>query len=137
MKPRLAAHEWSAWGSPAWRRSGGPPAEGTGLAPPCTRFDTSTLIIGVLAAISSTGSFAPQAWKIIKTRETKEISTGMYSLTVAGFALWLAYGVMLGQWPLIATNGICLALAAFILVMKKFYRRRASASWPTLLTRPP
>src|ERR1700738_576224 len=80
--------------------------------------DTSTLIIGVLAAITSTGSFAPQAWKIIKTRETKDISTGMYSLTVAGFALWLAYGVMLGQWPLIATNGICLALAAFILVMK-------------------
>ena len=80
--------------------------------------DTSTLIIGVLAAITSTGSFAPQAWKIIKTRETKDISTGMYSLTVAGFALWLAYGVMLGQWPLIATNGICLVLAAFILVMK-------------------
>jgi MtN3 and saliva related transmembrane protein len=118
MKPRLAAHEWSAWSSRACRRSSGPLAEGRGLAPPCTRFDTSTLIIGVLAAISSTGSFAPQAWKIIKTRETKDISTGMYSLTVAGFALWLAYGVMLGQWPLIATNGICLALAAFILVMK-------------------
>jgi MtN3 and saliva related transmembrane protein len=68
--------------------------------------DTSTLIIGVLAVITSTGSFAPQAWKIIKTRETKDISTGMYSLTVAGFALWFA------------TNGICLVLAAFILVMK-------------------
>jgi MtN3 and saliva related transmembrane protein len=85
---------------------------------PSMALDTSTLIIDVLAAITSTGSFAPQAWKIIKTRETKDISTGMYSLTVAGFALWLAYGVMLGQWPLIATNGICLVLAAFILVMK-------------------
>jgi MtN3 and saliva related transmembrane protein len=77
--------------------------------------DTSTLIIGALAAIVSTGSFAPQAWKIIKTRETKNISTGMYGLTVAGFALWLAYGAMLGQWPLIATNSICFVLAAFIL----------------------
>jgi MtN3 and saliva related transmembrane protein len=80
--------------------------------------DTSTLIIGALAAITSTGSFAPQAWKIIKTRETKDIFTGMYGLTVAGFALWFAYGVMLGQWPLIATNSICFVLAAFILVMK-------------------
>jgi MtN3 and saliva related transmembrane protein len=71
-----------------------------------------------LAAITSTASFAPQAWKIIKTRETKDISTGMYGLTVAGFALWLAYGMMLGQWPLIATNSICFVLAAFILVMK-------------------
>jgi MtN3 and saliva related transmembrane protein len=80
--------------------------------------DVSTLIIGALAAITSTSSFAPQAWKIIKTRETKDISTGMYGLTVAGFALWFAYGVMLGQWPLIATNSICFVLAAFILVMK-------------------
>ena len=79
--------------------------------------ETATMI-GVLATIASTGSFAPQAWKIIRTRETKDISTGMYGLTVAGFALWLAYGVALGQWPLIATNGICLVLAAFILVMK-------------------
>ena len=76
--------------------------------------DPSTLIIGTLAAITSTASFAPQAWKIIKTRETKDISTGMYGLTVAGFALWLAYGMMLGQWPLIATNSICFVLAAFI-----------------------
>jgi uncharacterized protein with PQ loop repeat len=80
--------------------------------------DTSTWITRALAAITSTGSFAPQAWKIIKTRETKDISTGMYGLTAVGIALWLAYGVMLGQWPLIATNSIWLVLAAFILVMK-------------------
>jgi MtN3 and saliva related transmembrane protein len=42
----------------------------------------------------------------------------MYGLTVAEFARWLTYGMMLGQWPLIATNSICLVLAAFILVMK-------------------
>jgi MtN3 and saliva related transmembrane protein len=85
---------------------------------PSMALDTSTLIIGALSAITSTGRFAPQAWKIIKTRETNNISTGMCGLTVAGFALWLAYGAMLGQWPLIATNSICRVLAAFILVMK-------------------
>jgi MtN3 and saliva related transmembrane protein len=73
---------------------------------------------GALAAITSTASFAPQAWKIIKTRKTKDLSTIMYGLTVLGFALWATYGVMLGHWPLIASNGICFALATFILVMK-------------------
>ena len=73
---------------------------------------------GALAAIASTASFAPQAWKIIKTRETKNLSTIMYGLTVLGFALWSAYGVMLGHWPLIASNSICFVLATFILVMK-------------------
>lgn len=80
-------------------------------------------IIGSLAAIASTVSFTPQAWKIIRTRDTDAISAGMYALTVAGFALWTAYGVLLGQWPLIATNSICLLLSAFILTMKLLPRR--------------
>lgn len=80
-------------------------------------------IIGSLAAVASTVSFTPQAWKIIRTRDTDAISAGMYALTVAGFALWTAYGVLLGQWPLIATNSICLLLSAFILTMKLLPRR--------------
>jgi MtN3 and saliva related transmembrane protein len=81
---------------------------------PSMALDTSTLIIGALAAIISTGIFAPQAWKIIKTRERRTHPLACMA-TVAGFALWLAYGAMLGQWPLIATNSICFVLAAFIL----------------------
>ena len=75
-------------------------------------------VIGTLAACASTISFTPQAWKIIKSRETKDISSGMYILTVTGFALWTAYGILTSQWPLIATNAICLILSAFILTMK-------------------
>ncbi len=74
--------------------------------------------IGGAAMIASTASFLPQAWKIIKSRKTTDISAGTYTLTVSGFALWLAYGIFLGQWPLIATNGICLIFSGFILMMK-------------------
>jgi len=75
-------------------------------------------LVGAVAAICSTVSFAPQAVQIILTRKTKDISVGMYLLTVTGFVAWTAYGVLLGKWPLIASNGICLALSTFILVMK-------------------
>ena len=74
--------------------------------------------IGSAAALASTISFLPQAWKIIQTGKTKDISTGMYVITVAGFALWTSYGLMLRQWPLVASNSICLAVSAFILTMK-------------------
>lgn len=80
-------------------------------------------IIGSFAAAASTTSFAPQAWKIIKSRETKDISAGTYGLTVTGFALWTTYGILLMQWPLIVTNSICLVLSGFILVMKLLPRR--------------
>ncbi len=75
------------------------------------------VIVGALAAICSTVSFVPQAWKVIRSGETKDISVGMYALTVAAFALWCGYGVALDEWPLIVANGICLMLSAFILAM--------------------
>ena len=78
----------------------------------------TVLVIGSAAALASTVSFAPQAWKIIRSGKTADISAGMYAITVAAFALWLAYGVMLRQWPLVASNAICLLLSGFILVMK-------------------
>jgi len=78
---------------------------------------TIITVLGYLAAAASMASFAPQAWKIIRSRETKDISVGMYLLTVSAFALWLAYGVLQQQWPLVLSNGVCFLLAAFILLM--------------------
>ncbi|MDX2263398.1 MAG: SemiSWEET transporter [Hyphomicrobiales bacterium] len=84
----------------------------------------TTTLIGAAAAAASTLSFTPQAWKIIKSRDTSSISLRMYAITTAGFALWLLYGVRLGEWPLIFTNGFCFCLAAFILTMKALPQRR-------------
>jgi MtN3 and saliva related transmembrane protein len=79
---------------------------------------STTNLLGAFAAIASTVSFTPQAWRIIRTGETHAISTGMYVITVCGFALWTAYGIRLAQWPLMASNTVCLLLSGFILAMK-------------------
>ncbi len=80
-------------------------------------------IVGLLAALASMTSFSPQAWKIIKSGNSDGLSAVAYSITVLAFALWIAYGVMLGQWPLIVSNGVCLILSGFILVMTMLPRR--------------
>lgn len=94
--------------------------------------DITVSVIGYAAACCSTASFAPQAWKIIKSRQTKDLSVGMYALTVTGFALWLAFGALGMQWPLIISNFICLLLSAFILMMKLLPRRQKEAVAETL-----
>jgi MtN3 and saliva related transmembrane protein len=81
-------------------------------------------IIGGIAALLSTLSFVPQAIKIIRSRDTSGISTGMYIVTVIGFAMWTAYGALQTAWPLIASNSICLVLSAFILTMKLLPQRK-------------
>ena len=79
--------------------------------------DAATLV-GGFATLCSATSFLPQAWQVIRTRDTAAISTGMYVVTVVGFSLWLSYGLLLWQWPLIVTNAVCLVFSAFILLMK-------------------
>jgi MtN3 and saliva related transmembrane protein len=74
--------------------------------------------LGYSAAVLSTASFTPQAWKIIRSRQTRDISVGMYLLTVTAFAAWLAFGLLRREWPLVLSNSICLALSGFILAMK-------------------
>ncbi len=86
-----------------------------------------TPLIGFLATLCSVASFVPQAWKVVRSRDASGLSTRMYVLTVMGFSLWLAYGVLLGSWPLMLANGTCLALSAFILAMKLIGRRRREA----------
>ena len=78
----------------------------------------TTTVIGYLASALSIASFTPQAWKIIKSRDVQSISAAMYVVTVAGFALWTAFGILKGEWPIIITNSVCCTLSAFILAMK-------------------
>jgi MtN3 and saliva related transmembrane protein len=75
-------------------------------------------IIGLLAATCTTISFVPQVVQIIKTKNTKGISLGMYILFTFGIACWLIYGFYLGELPIIIANAITLVLASTILVFK-------------------
>lgn len=75
-------------------------------------------LVGMGAATLTTSSFAPQAIKVVRTRETAAISLAMYAMFTAGVALWLAYGLMTAQWIIVAANGVTLMFAAVILTIK-------------------
>ena len=80
--------------------------------------------LGFVAASLTTAAFVPQAWLTFRTRDVSGISLAMYSAFTLGIVLWLAYGLMLGAWPVIIANGVTLALAAGILAMKIVIGRR-------------
>ena len=84
-------------------------------------------VVSIFAASLSMISFVPQAWSIIRSRNTDGISLKMYVITVIGFVLWLLYGVLLRQWAMIVQNVICLGLSSFILTMKILPQRSKNA----------
>lgn len=75
-------------------------------------------IIGNVAAFLTTFSFLPQAITIIKTKDTKGISLPMYIMFVTGVILWLYYGIIGNQMPIIIGNFITLIFSGIILFYK-------------------
>ncbi|MDO8322603.1 MAG: SemiSWEET transporter [Phenylobacterium sp.] len=85
-----------------------------------------TDIVGTLAALCSMASFTPQIIKIWREKDATSVSLRMYVVTVTGFALWIAYGILIGSWPVAASNVVCLALSAAILALKWRFRENRS-----------
>ena len=79
-------------------------------------------LIGLAAATCTTLAFLPQAIKVIRTKQTKDLSLVMYTIFTLGVFLWLVYGILVRDAPLIIANIITLILAAIILNMKIRYK---------------
>jgi MtN3 and saliva related transmembrane protein len=79
------------------------------------------LWVSAVAAVLTTGAFVPQALHIIRHRETKAISLVMYVAFASGVALWLLFGVLIHNWPIIISNAITFALTSTIVALKLRY----------------
>ena len=76
---------------------------------------TALTVLGLVAACLTTGAFVPQVVKTYRSRSSADLSLGTYSMTTAGVVLWLAYGVALGDLPIILANAVALVLVVAVL----------------------
>ena len=88
---------------------------------------TVAAAVGTIAALCSMSSFVPQILKIAREHDAAAVSLKMYLVTVTGFTLWTAYGLMIRSWPVTASNAVCLILSGAILVMKRRLSGREKA----------
>ena len=75
-------------------------------------------VIGVLAAIVSTINQLPQAFKTIRIKDTHSLSLWMYIMVWIATSLWLLYGILLKDFPLILSNSISILPITYILGTK-------------------
>ena len=74
-----------------------------------------TEILGLVAGIFTTAAVVPQLWKAWKTKEVEDVSLKMFFVLVTGLALWLVYGIIKNDLPIIATNGTALFLNSLMI----------------------
>ncbi|MFP4403627.1 MAG: SemiSWEET transporter [Nanoarchaeota archaeon] len=82
------------------------------------------LLIGLVAACLTTFSFLPQIIKIIKTKTTDDLSLKMYIILSIGFFLWLVYGILSKEIPIIFANLLSFSFGIIILffIVKYSYK---------------
>lgn len=77
--------------------------------------------IGLLAGILCTISFLPQVIRAFKTKHTKDLSFATFSIFSIGIVLWIIYGILTKQAPIVLPNVAILVLALSLLIMKAKY----------------
>lgn len=80
-------------------------------------------ILGFVAGICVTISVIPQILKIWKTKKVKGISLLTFSVLTFGVALWVLYGVLKNDLPIIVTNSISLSLNIVMVYFIIYYEK--------------
>lgn len=79
-------------------------------------------IVGFIAATLTTLAYLPQVIKTWKTKSAADLSLGLFSILTTGVFLWLVYGIMIDNAPIIASNVITLLLTGSMLYFKLRYK---------------
>ena len=83
-----------------------------------------TLYLGYLAGLITVGAFLPQAIRILRTRQTRDLSLGTFALLITAGSLWTAYGLITRDWPVVVTNLGMVSLNGLIVGAKLGIERR-------------
>jgi MtN3 and saliva related transmembrane protein len=81
-------------------------------------------LLGITAGVLTTIAYLPQLIKTWQSKSAGDISWSMLIILCIGIILWLAYGVLVHDLPILLANIVTFILASVILVLKIRYRNQ-------------
>lgn len=83
-----------------------------------------TNILGTLAGILTSVAMLPQLIKVIKEKNVEDLSTLMLAVLITGLSLWIWYGILKEEWPIILSNGFALIINSILLICLFIYKKK-------------
>lgn len=80
------------------------------------------ILIGIAAGILTSVSMLPQLIKVIKEKDVQTLSPVMIVVLLVGVSLWVVYGIMKLEWPIILSNAFSVLVNATLLTYYFIYR---------------
>ncbi|MEG0916186.1 MAG: SemiSWEET transporter [Myroides sp.] len=79
-------------------------------------------IIGTIAGILTSVSMLPQLIKVLKEKDVENLSGGMIGVLLTGVSLWVVFGFMKNELPIILSNGFSVIVNSILLIYYFKYR---------------
>jgi MtN3 and saliva related transmembrane protein len=79
------------------------------------------ILLGFVATLLTTISVLPQVIKVIKLKETRDLSFLYWGVLASGLLLWFVYGVLKQDAPIIISNFISLVFSVIMIGLKLKY----------------
>ena len=77
--------------------------------------------LGYFAGTLTVVAFLPQVIRTWQSRKTGDLSLGMFAILITASSLWIVYGIVIGDWPVILTNAGMVTLNGAIAAAKVRY----------------
>jgi MtN3 and saliva related transmembrane protein len=81
-------------------------------------------VVGIAAGICTSLSLLPQLIKLLREKKAEDISIFYLLLLFVGLALWIWYGILRDDIPIIATNGFSIMLNSVVIYLGIRYKEK-------------
>jgi MtN3 and saliva related transmembrane protein len=81
--------------------------------------------VGIGAGVLTGSSMLPQVVKVIREKKATQVSVAMLLVLIAGVGLWIWYGFLKTDWPIMVTNGFSFLVNLIMLGLRYKYRKNS------------
>ncbi|CAH0254438.1 SemiSWEET transporter [Chryseobacterium sp. Bi04] len=81
-------------------------------------------ILGIIAGILTSVSMIPQLVKVIREKNVEDISLLMLLVLIVGLSLWVWYGFMKDELPIIISNSFAVLVNLSLLICYILYNKK-------------
>jgi MtN3 and saliva related transmembrane protein len=79
--------------------------------------------VGIAAGVFTSASLLPQLIKLLREKKAQDISMFFLIALMIGLALWVWYGVMKNDIPIIATNSFSIVVNLLMIIYGMKYKK--------------
>jgi MtN3 and saliva related transmembrane protein len=98
------------------------------MAPTMDASSWTIMLVGSISAALTTAAFVPQAVRVWRLRDARDISLPTFAIFSVGLVGWVVYGTEVASVPIIAANFVTLLIALAIVGLKLKFDRPGHAA---------